>query len=378
MLRIAFVTQACACQSEVQETRIVDSAGISISVARDVEKVLPWEMTLLRALNGANGPIDKVMVERSTQVVADGRERVYVLDDVDNAVLAFAPDGRLIWKRGRSGGGPGEWVRPSFLRVEPSGTIQVTDQGKRALVRFDRDGALQDEISLASHAYPQSPIYLNGDTVVIEQYADSGWSLRLKVRSAVTELAQARITSLGTATFRCGTSTVTMNGALRLLGPGIVWDVSDGKVVAAVESEYSIRIFEAGNLVAIVRRAVKPRRTRTTDIEQLYPDGTWMGRRDCKLSADVLVSQFGVEPFLPMVRGVLVAPNGALWVERFTMPDESTLVDVFDSQLAFLGTVVGMGRPVGFLSKGRFVALVADEKSGLHEIRLYQIIPTPW
>lgn len=49
-----------------------------------------------------------------------------------------------------------------------------------------------------------------------------------------------------------------MNGAPRLLGPGIVWDGSDGEVVAAVESEYAIRIFEAGSLVAIVRRAVKP------------------------------------------------------------------------------------------------------------------------
>lgn len=54
-----------------------------------------------------------------------------------------------------------------------------------------------------------------------------------------------------------------------------------------------------------------------------------MGQRECKLGADVLVSQFGVEPFLPMVRGVLVAPNGALWVERFIMPDEKTLVSCY-------------------------------------------------
>jgi len=374
----ALLASATACKATVERDVAFDSAGVSVRVASAEERKLPWRASPVATLGAADGRSDDLRVERLGQVATDGRERIYVVDHLNSALSAFGADGRKLWQRGRAGGGPGEFRFPSFLRVAQSGEIQVTDQGKGSLVRFDRDGAVLSEISFLAHGYPHSAIYLNGDTVVIHELEAAAWVLRLKVQSEVIEFARAPISTLGTARLRCGAGTFTIKGAPRLLGPNIVWNVSGGKVVVAVESEYVLRSFQAGHLATIVRRDIAPRRTTAADVERLYPQGTWMGRRDCKTDGEILMRQFGIEPHLPILRGVLVAPDGAVWVERFTFPDEETQVDIFGSDGSFSGTAVGVGRPVGFLSKGRFVALVSDDGSGLYQIRVYQRQPAPW
>lgn len=374
----ALLASATACKARVERGIAFDSAGINVRVASAEEKMVPWHAFPVVTLGAADSRLEDVRVERPSQVATDGREKIYVLDQLNSALFAFGADGRMSWRRGRSGGGPGEFRFPTFLRVGQSGEVQVTDQGKGSLVRFDRDGAVLSEISFLSHGYPQTPIYLHGDTLVIHKLEPTAWVLRLKVPSEVIELGRAPIATLGSAKLRCGDGTVTINGAPRLLGPNILWNVSGGKIVVAVDSEYVLRFFEAGHLATVLRREIALRRTTAEDVARLYPRGSWMGRRDCRAEGETLIRQFGIAPVLPMLRGVLIAPDGALWVERFTFPDEETRIDVFDSDGSFSGTALGVGRPVGFLSDGRFVALVSDEMAELYQVRVYQIRPAPW
>ena len=48
---------------------------------------------------------------------------VYVVDHVNAQIAAFSPEGRLLWKRGRKGDGPGEFQLPYRLDVRPNGVL---------------------------------------------------------------------------------------------------------------------------------------------------------------------------------------------------------------------------------------------------------------
>jgi hypothetical protein len=369
-----FLAGAWSCaQPDLRPT--IDSAGVRIRVSSGGDKPVPWHISMLATLEAGS---ENQAIDRHGLIATDARERIYVVDGPHAVVLAFAPNGVLLWKRGRAGGGPGEFRIPSFVRADSSSGVEVTDQGKRAIVRFDPDGDVLAEISFAAQGHPQSAIYVRGDTVVIHEMEPSAWVLRWKSGPNVNELLRSGITSVGTARLQCANGSMTINGGPKMFSANIVWAVHHGRIVAAKESEYSVSVFETARLIAIVRRQTPRVNARTKDVERLYPKGTWFGRRDCPVDGETLATQFGIEPVLPVIGGVHAAPDGSLWVERFTFPDEDTRVDVFEPDGSYLGTLVGIGKPAGFLSGGRFVALVRDEAADVFQARVYQTDPVAW
>jgi hypothetical protein len=371
-LALALLLPVSGCGSGMEEGKSFDSSGIRVRVAIEKDKPAPWRTALLRTINGSDGREERT-VERPGQVATDGAERIYLVDAVNSSLSAYDSDGRMVWERGRAGGGPGEFRFPSFLRVAESGTVQVTDQGKGSIVQYDRNGSVLPEIPFTGYGYPHSALYLAGDTVIIHEMDPTAWVLRLKHHTRVTELARAPIVTQGSARLRCSSRTLTINGAPRFFSPNVVWSVARGKVVAANESEYEIHSFAEGALRMIVRRDVATRSTTPADLDRLYPNGTWMGRPDCKTDSQTLITLFGMAPLLPLLKGILVAPDRGVWVERYTFSDEESRVDVWDAQGSYQGTAVGIGRPIGFLEGGRFVALVYDESLGMYRVGIFQI-----
>jgi len=70
---------------------------------------------------------------------------VYVIDFDNAAILKFKPDGELAWRKGRRGGGPGEFQMPYRVAVHPRGDlIAVYDIGTNAVSRFTADGEFID------------------------------------------------------------------------------------------------------------------------------------------------------------------------------------------------------------------------------------------
>jgi hypothetical protein len=63
----------------------------------------------------------------SARVGANGN--VYAIDHVNARVIAFSPEGRLLWKTGRKGRGPGEYQIPYRIDVAPNGELSVFDLG---------------------------------------------------------------------------------------------------------------------------------------------------------------------------------------------------------------------------------------------------------
>lgn len=63
----------------------------------------------------------------AAKVGANGN--VFALDHMNARLTAFSPDGRVLWRAGRSGRGPGEFQLPYRLDVAPNGEIFVYDLG---------------------------------------------------------------------------------------------------------------------------------------------------------------------------------------------------------------------------------------------------------
>jgi hypothetical protein len=65
---------------------------------------------------------------------------VYVVDRLSYAVAAFSPAGRMLWKVGRKGRGPGEYQLPYRIAVTPAGTLLVYDLGTGDVTTLSQDG----------------------------------------------------------------------------------------------------------------------------------------------------------------------------------------------------------------------------------------------
>jgi hypothetical protein len=73
-------------------------------------------------------------------VGADGA--VYVADIDNNEVIQILPNGRLGWRVGRSGSGPGEFRMPYRLAAHPDGGVSVLDWGLGRITAISRHGAV--------------------------------------------------------------------------------------------------------------------------------------------------------------------------------------------------------------------------------------------
>ena len=69
---------------------------------------------------------------------------IYVFDLADATLKAFAYDGRVRWRFGRAGKGPGEFVSATDVQLDTQGHIWIADGGTLRLTRVsvvvDRDG----------------------------------------------------------------------------------------------------------------------------------------------------------------------------------------------------------------------------------------------
>jgi len=72
-------------------------------------------------------PQDTVLLQPEPLTARNGR--VYVFDYGDRALKAFDMAGTPVWRLGRRGEGPGEFVQPVDVEVGPEGNVWVVDPG---------------------------------------------------------------------------------------------------------------------------------------------------------------------------------------------------------------------------------------------------------
>ena len=74
----------------------------------------PFALELEQTFGAEEEPADSLL-SFITGMAVDEAGNVYVVDRGDDRLVAFAPDGKLLWAGGRSGQGPGEFDGPTWI-----------------------------------------------------------------------------------------------------------------------------------------------------------------------------------------------------------------------------------------------------------------------
>lgn len=97
------------------------------------------------------------------------------------------------------------------------------------------------------------------------------------------------------------------------------------------------------------------------------------GGRSCVTPSTEVAEKLGIAPTIPLVKYVVVAPDGGLWVQRYTFEGETPAVDVFDAEGRYLGTVTGRPAPLGFLGNDLVLFPIDNADDGTSIVGIYRI-----
>lgn len=96
---------------------------------------------------------------------------VYVVDRLNYAVAAFSPAGRMLWKVGRKGRGPGEYQLPYRIAVTPAGTLLVYDLGTGDVTTLSQDGRFISRTHLPLRLHFVDDIAVVGSDLLVSGYS---------------------------------------------------------------------------------------------------------------------------------------------------------------------------------------------------------------
>jgi DNA-binding beta-propeller fold protein YncE len=83
-------------------------------------------------------------LRRPEGIVLDRDGNLWVADYGNDRVVKLSPDGRLLLSWGSHGSGPGEFVGPKGVAVDPStGRLYVADTGNARVLRLGPDGTTE-------------------------------------------------------------------------------------------------------------------------------------------------------------------------------------------------------------------------------------------
>jgi 6-bladed beta-propeller protein len=370
------IVAGCGRSSAAPEVVGRDSAGVRIVEAAGTDTPFPSTLSEVRRLGGADSGPAAFSDASAYSVKTDSAGHIYILDSDAFQVQVFDTAGNHIRTLGARGGGPGEFQFPGTLFVTPAGEVNVFDYGKQALVKFSPDGTLLPQFSLQPYGFPQSDVRMSGDTLIFmvpsTEENEKVRVMRLRMISPrdSTELARDSTPTPGMVMFSCV--------GLNIPPPfsrEIAWESEGARVAVSRRVPYVIDIFDHAKLVFSIRRAVPFEEAKTEHVSRLYPEGMTVkfgGGGQCTVSAEDIIAKLGTGGNVPLIRDITFAPDGSMWVERYTFKDETPKVDVFAPNGRYTGTLVGHGIPMGFV--GDLVLFpIEDEDTGAKVVGIFRL-----
>jgi hypothetical protein len=380
----AHVATACDKGAPPKESlsSTTDSAGVAIVRGPAADVPLPWRFVELKRIGGADSgaqAFDDITVYR---VRTNGESTIAVLDTRNNAIHLFDSLGATVRAVGAKGSGPGETQWPQRIDLARDGAVMVYDVAKQAVVRWSATGAVEPERKLSSSTGRVwgAPL-LRGDTVwaavdVIKP-SDSATTVRRLERwtpSDTVVLDSTVNAKPKMVMFKC------VGLALPPLFTGeLAWALGDGRVATTHQSAYIVDLVELspnGRKITSVRRDIVPANASAADANKLYPEGLKVrfgAGGQCVTPSAEVGEKVGVAATLPLVRDMAFAPDGSLWVQRYTFEGETPAVDVFDPRGQYLGTARGTSLPLGFLGTDRVLLPIKNDDDGTSIIGIYRI-----
>lgn len=123
----------------------------------------------------------------TTDVAFGPNGHVYVSDGYGNArVLEYTSEGNLVRQWGSAGMGPGQFVQPHGIAVDPDGIIYVADRRNGRLQRFDPNGRYLGEFDdlgmVTSVAFVHGELWI-GTQQRNESTQSDGWIMKIDRRT---------------------------------------------------------------------------------------------------------------------------------------------------------------------------------------------------
>ena len=354
-----------------------DSAGVAIVTGPAADSALPWTFTEVHRIGGADSGVASFTRASSGVVTTDGRATIAVLDwDNTNRIQLFDSSGTWLRSVGAKGGGPGEIQSPSGITMDRNGKVLAFDYQKMAVVQWTADGSPAGETKWsADQGFPWGVPSMLGDTMmVLVQATDSLHRVtRLEIRAPGGVVAID--STIEPAPKMVMLSCVGLSLPPLLTGQ-LAWGMGSGQIATTPQSAYVVNVREGRRLLRSVRRAITPVPATKSDAARLFPDGMKIrfgGGRECVTPSSEVAEKIGVAPTVPLVKGVAVAPDGTLWVQRFTFEGETPSTDIFDAAGNYLGTIVGKPLPLGFLGNDLVLFPIENADDGTSVIGVYRI-----
>lgn len=342
---------------------LTDSAGVVIAVSPGADRPLPWTLTEVARWGGADTGALSFSRVAPELVVVDELGRIVVLDPQAHRVVVLDTLGRVVHQVGRQGGGPGEFQFPVVLTARSGGGWEVLDLGKGARVGFGPDGGVGPERALDRERHPDGGVYHQPSAEVYRALEVGNTGSTYRIVRDTTTLLTLTAPGKGFVDFGC----VGLN-IPPIFSPRPQFAVSGDRLAVSRQTHYLIDVYDGPRLARSVRRDIPPVPSSREALARLYPDGfrvRFSRPGECIITLDDLETKLGMAPVVPALRALALAPDGALWVERYTFEDEGPRVDVFSAEGGYLGTLTGRGLPLGFV--GNLVLFgEEDEATGLH------------
>ena len=378
LLALAMCTACSEPAEQPVKAERADSAGIQVITNRGADRLLALTFTPRLTLGGKDsGPESFFRVVRGS-VDVDASGNIHVLDFEAKTIAIFDSSGKFLRMLGRPGAGPGELEFPNTVRTASDGSISVFDFSKDGIVRWGRDGSVLPSTRIKA-TNPVQDIAFTAEGIV---YSWTNFANEAKVERTVLQLERPDSVEDLASIDRPKPSMLEFKGCgimMRLpplFSPEMAWGTNGRRVAVASKVEYEIAIRDSGGRRSILRRDVAPREA-TLDLARREVGDSMRVRAStirCAVGPEEVAKQRGFAPLIPAIRTVMVAPDGALWVQRTAPRTDPTIVDLFTAEGDYRGTLsAGSPMPLAFFPNGDIAAALKDKENDVERLVVYSV-----
>jgi len=97
-------------------------------------------LRLIRTIGGIDTDDENLAFHFPYDIAFDSADNMYILDEGNNRIQKFNPDGKYLATIGRRGQGPGEFQAPSSLDIDAEGFLYVSELGTRRIQILTPEG----------------------------------------------------------------------------------------------------------------------------------------------------------------------------------------------------------------------------------------------
>ncbi len=169
---LAVSTITCASEPEwagtIEERDGVTWVSNPAANSRSEDPSQPFDLVLEQTFGAEEEPAE-ALLSFVTGMAVDDSGNVYVVDRGDNHLVAFAPDGKLLWAGGSSGQGPGEFDGATFIAWDGGDLLYVDNRSAGQIDTWSTTGQYVDSQGLSPFGISQGWVVglPDADTIVL-------------------------------------------------------------------------------------------------------------------------------------------------------------------------------------------------------------------